>query len=76
MEPITLTIPVEMVMVAAILVVFFVASPLILRITARLKPLPRMAIFLAGTMTVALLAITGVGLAWGVWIWNFPTKPF
>ena len=72
MEPITLTIPVELVMVAAILVVFFVASPLILRITARLKPLPRMAIFLAGTMTVALLAITGVGLAWGVWIWNFP----
>ena len=75
MEPITLTIPVEMVMVAAILVAFVVVSPLILHMTARLKPLPRMAIFLAGTMTVALLAITGVGLAWGVWIWNFP-KPF
>ena len=75
MEPITLTIPVELVMVVAILVAFFVASPLILRMTARLKPLPRMGIFLAGTMTVAFLAMTGVGLAWGVWIWNF-TKPF
>jgi len=46
MEPITLTIPVELVMVVAILVAFFVASPLILRMTARLKPLPRMGIFL------------------------------
>ena len=75
MEPITLTIPVELVMVAAILVAFVVVSPLILHMTARLKPLPRMAISLAGTITVALLAITCVGLAWGVWIWNFP-KPF
>ena len=75
MEPITLTIPVEMVMVAAILVAFVVVSPLVLRLSARFSPLPRMGIFLASTLTTAFVAMTGIGLAWGVWIWNFP-KPF
>jgi len=75
MEPITLTIPVEVVMAAAILVAFAVVSPLILRMTARFSPLQRMGIFLASMITAGLVAMTGVGLAWEVWIWNFP-KPF
>ena len=72
MEPITLTIPVEVVMVAAILVAFVLVSPLIPRMTARFGSLPRMGIFLASTITTAFVVMTGVGLAWGVWIWNFP----
>ena len=72
MKPITLTIPVEVVMAVAILVAFVVVSPLILRMTARFGPLPRMGIFLISTITAAFVVVTGVGLAWGVWIWNFP----
>ena len=66
MEQITIMIPVEVVMAVAILAAFVVVSPLILRMTARFGPLPRMVIFMISMITVAFVAMTGVGLAWGV----------